>query len=162
MKEHRYVAQCERDEAGWWVVTVEKLPGVVTQARSLVQASERTRQAIALRLDVAVSAIAVQFDVVGAEEARSEWADGRRDLERGTELRASGSAKARDAVRKLLASGLSVRDAAVVLEVSPARVQQLAVVKKAAPTKRKVKKSATKATVQKAAAASIKKRARVT
>lgn len=156
MRDAHYTARCERDETGWWVVTVAKLPGVVTQARSLVHARDRTREAIALWLDVAKSAVAVELDIVGAEDARSEWADGRRDLQRGTELREAGSAKTRDAVRKLLAQGLSVRDTAVVLDVSPARVQQLAA-SRATANKVAAKRSSTKATAKK----STKKAAKV-
>lgn len=42
----------ERDEDGYFVATVPELPGCHTQARSLDQLMERTREAIALCLEV--------------------------------------------------------------------------------------------------------------
>ncbi|MFN3407914.1 MAG: type II toxin-antitoxin system HicB family antitoxin [Limisphaerales bacterium] len=42
----------ERDEDGYFVATVPELPGCHTQARSLDELMERTREAIALCLEV--------------------------------------------------------------------------------------------------------------
>jgi len=43
----------ERDREGWYVSSVPDLPGCHTQARSLDELIERTREAIALCLEVA-------------------------------------------------------------------------------------------------------------
>jgi predicted RNase H-like HicB family nuclease len=158
MRERRYVAQCERDEAGWWIVTLEKLPGVVTQAKSLSQARDRARAAVGLWLDISTESVALELDVVGAQDARSEWLEGREALQRSAALREAGSAKTRDAVRKLLRKGLSVRDTAVVLDVSAAKVQQLAAAPKAVP-KPTAKHPATRVPAKKKA--SVKKKAPV-
>jgi predicted RNase H-like HicB family nuclease len=41
-----YRVDIERDEAGWWVATVRGIAGVHTQAKSLAQLRQRTREAL--------------------------------------------------------------------------------------------------------------------
>lgn len=47
-KSHRFIIHVKRDEDGWLVATVDGLPGVHTQARTLAQLEERIRGAILL------------------------------------------------------------------------------------------------------------------
>jgi predicted RNase H-like HicB family nuclease len=56
----------ERDSEGYYVATVPALPGCHTQARSLDQLMERTREAIELCLAVA-GEDALQLDFVGVQ-----------------------------------------------------------------------------------------------
>ena len=42
----------ERDEDGYYIVSVPQIPGCHTQARSLDELTQRIREAIELRLDV--------------------------------------------------------------------------------------------------------------
>lgn len=43
-----YKVTFERDEDGWWVATATDLPGCRTQGRSIAEARERIREAMAL------------------------------------------------------------------------------------------------------------------
>jgi predicted RNase H-like HicB family nuclease len=51
-----YKVTFERDEDGWWVATATDLAGCHTQGRSIAQARERLREAMAL-CDVPASAV---------------------------------------------------------------------------------------------------------
>jgi predicted RNase H-like HicB family nuclease len=49
---HEFSVVIERDEEGYYVASVPALPGCHTQARSLDELMDRTREAIALCLEV--------------------------------------------------------------------------------------------------------------
>lgn len=51
----------ERDTEGWYVASVPELPGCHTQAKSLDTLMERTREAIALCLEVEKESAPQQF-----------------------------------------------------------------------------------------------------
>jgi predicted RNase H-like HicB family nuclease len=50
--DRRFHVVIERDSEGYYVASVPALPGCHTQARSLDELSERTKEAIALYLEV--------------------------------------------------------------------------------------------------------------
>lgn len=50
--QHHFDVVIERDEEGYYIVSVPQLPGCHTQARSLDQVNERIREAIELYLEV--------------------------------------------------------------------------------------------------------------
>jgi predicted RNase H-like HicB family nuclease len=50
--QHQFDVVIERDEEGYYVASVPQLPGCHTQGRSLDELAERTREAIALCLEV--------------------------------------------------------------------------------------------------------------
>ncbi len=56
-----YTAVCERS-GDWWAVSVPRLPGVHTQARTLDEVSDVAREAIALMLDLDPQAIHVSVE----------------------------------------------------------------------------------------------------
>jgi predicted RNase H-like HicB family nuclease len=49
---HQFDVIIERDEEGFYVASVPQLPGCHTQARSLDEVTQRTREAIELCLEV--------------------------------------------------------------------------------------------------------------
>lgn len=49
-----YVAHAQRDETGWWVATVDELPGVVTQARRFAAVHDNLVEAIAALQDIEI------------------------------------------------------------------------------------------------------------
>ncbi len=120
-----YTAVCERDESGTWVITVPKLRGVVTQSRRLDKAVALTADAIALWLNTTPDQVNVELDVHLADDAAVAAAAVK--LRREAEaLQIEAVEAARTAARQLVErDGLSMRDAAVVLELSHQRVQQL-------------------------------------
>lgn len=109
-----------------WVIEVPELDAV-SQSRTLASAGEEARQLIAVWLDepVELIAVVVDFSAVDPEawrlvtQARSEQS------EADEMVRAAAVTRRRAARRLVRDDGLSLRDAAAVLGVSFARVQQL-------------------------------------
>jgi len=129
-----YTVRCAR-ENDWWIVTVDELDGVFTQARRIDQAWGFARDAIALWLDADPDSfdLALEVDIYGdARDARQEALEARADLEVARARAATASATA---VAKLLDAGLPMRDVGVLLEISHQRVAQIhdEAVGKAAP-----------------------------
>lgn len=130
MRKHHYIVRYERDQDGWWVVTIDSKPGgvnCVSQGRSLKQARSRIREALALCLDdekAAKEAVLDEHIEIGrAVKTRlKRLADTRERLEK---LRTEASHETREAAKILTDQGLSMRDAAELLGVSFQRVQQL-------------------------------------
>lgn len=119
-----YVAVYERDpESDAWLVGIKGIDGCQTYGRSLRQAEDRIREALALWLDRDPDALTITpqwpSDLVGvaseASQARSAASDAAQQ---------AGAAMAK-AAKRLDRMGLSRRDAADILGVSHQRVQQL-------------------------------------
>lgn len=120
----RYVAVYERDPDGdAWLVHIDGEPGCQTYGRSLRQASERIREALAVWLDREPDTLTV-VDRLPAdlEEMSRKVASRRSEAERAGDAAQTATAQA---VRELAARGLSRRDAADLLGISHQRVQQL-------------------------------------
>ena len=110
-------------EDGAWNVRISGLKGCVTHGRSLRQAQERIREALALWLDVPPDELDVRDRVPGEFSAVShQVAAARRSAERAA---AEAHDVATAAVRTLTERGLSRRDVAELLGLSHQRVQQL-------------------------------------
>lgn len=120
----------EPDEGGWWTVTIPEVKGVLSDGRTIAEGLRRVREALALAEDegwdekraAAVSLIEdvrLPADVRKTRDARSEalreLAAAAGDVERTTA----------DLVRKLTELGRSRRDVAALVNLSPARVQQI-------------------------------------
>lgn len=106
----------------WWSVEVPEIPGLFTQARRLDQIPGMVRDAAQMlgHSDVDVTVVA---DLPEAQMAAVQEAKRRRQELRDVE---AAAAKAnRQAVAALRGSGLTVRDAAAVLGVSPQRISAL-------------------------------------
>ena len=122
----RFTVRYERDDDGWWVASIPKLPGCHTQGRTIEQARERIREALALVIgDVAAERAQLHDDVELAAPLR-------RMIERVAATRLAADEKAelatsatREAVKKLTAVGLSARDAGELLGLSRQRVNQI-------------------------------------
>ena len=116
----------------WWGLTVPDVPGAVSQVRTLAQADEYAREAIAFVLDVGSESF--DLDVVPdlpadlarrVRAARSAAADVQKRQQ-------AAAALSREVVAGLKAAGLTGADTAAVLGLSPQRVSQLAERKPAA------------------------------
>jgi predicted RNase H-like HicB family nuclease len=120
-RQKTYTVQARRS-GGWWAISVPELKGVHTQARRLDQVETMAREAIALFLDVAPRAIAVEVKPeVPAEVAQALDARGA-----AREAEASAERATASAARALIGKGYTVRDAGALLHLSPARVSQIA------------------------------------
>ena len=118
------VAECERYE-GWWIVTVPGVRGLHTQVRRLDQVEAMVKDAASLLLDRPED----DFTVVVVPKLPS--ADQRKiDEAKAARARLSDAEQAmaktsRVAVSDLRAQGLTVRDVAALMGVTPSRVSQL-------------------------------------
>src|SRR5690625_383006 len=109
----------------WWAVDVPELPGLFTQAKRLDQIPTMVEDAAAL-LGKNISASDVQVQAELSPEIRTlvERARSTRDASRKAEAEASATSRA--AVARLRSEGLTVRDVAKLIGVSPQRVSALA------------------------------------
>lgn len=120
-----YRATAIRD-GRWWAIEIEGLPpGMVgvTQGRDLDDAKAMAREVVSLLLDVSQDDIDIDLRVSGAQELLDELAAAR--AAKDAAARAEQETLARVA-RDLTARGITQRDAAQLLGLSPQRVAQLA------------------------------------
>ena len=119
METTSFTALCER--AGrWWTIRVPQIEGLTAQVRSLDQAEVVTRQLIARTLSVPVESIRV--DILPDAPAPVAHALQMRQAARQA---AEGAIRAtREALDVLAREGIAFRDAATMLGLSPAEIDQ--------------------------------------
>lgn len=120
-----YTVKYERDAEGWWVAEAVGI-SAATQGRTIEQARERVREAIAVFVDVETSKV-----VIGKEITRLSRAE-RRALNAAERAKAKAKKQfahadqaVRDAARTLTKSGMSLRDAGTLLGLTRQRVHQM-------------------------------------
>ncbi|MCC7078409.1 MAG: hypothetical protein IT198_14905 [Acidimicrobiia bacterium] len=120
---HRAVLDRQTDA---WIVTFPDLAGCHTYGRTLRAAKRNALDVCALWLDVPEAQIELDFDVKlprGAKTQVQRAVKARREAET---LKHEAQVETEQAARSLVDGiGLSIRDAAELLGVSPARVGQL-------------------------------------
>jgi predicted XRE-type DNA-binding protein len=117
------VTAVARRSGDWWAVEVEAIAGLFTQAKRLDQVEAMVQDA-ARMLGAGEVDVTVRIEL--SDEAKSEVLAAKKAASRAARVQAEAAAKAREVARHLRQSGLTVRDVAMVLEVSPQRVSQLA------------------------------------
>jgi hypothetical protein len=121
-----YTAVCRR-VGDWWAIDVPQIRGVHTQARRLDQVEAMARDAIALLRDVPADGFDVTVEPHLDEEAEQTVAASTDATRRARQATEEASRLQREAATTLLTKyRLTVRDAGVLLHVSPQRVSQLA------------------------------------
>jgi hypothetical protein len=119
METTTFTALCER--AGrWWTIRVPQVEGLTAQVRSLDQAEIVTRQLIARTL--AIPAEAIRVDVMPDAPAPVAHALQVRHAARQA-LDAAAQAT-REALETLARDGIAFHDAATMLGLSPAEIEQ--------------------------------------
>ncbi len=118
----RVVANATRS-GEWWAVEVPAVPGLFTQAKRLDQVEAEVIDAAAM-LDVEVEAVDVVPALADVDRALIEQAREARNAAVHAEAVAGEASRA--AVARLRGDGLTVRDVATVLGLSPQRVSVLA------------------------------------
>jgi hypothetical protein len=120
----RYTVTARRI-GSWWALDVEGLPGVHTQVRRIDQADEMTRDAIAGVLDISPDS----FEIIVAPEVpatvRTMVDEATKARSQAAQAQDAAAQLTRDAARRLVDEGLTVRDAGVLLGVSHQRIAQL-------------------------------------
>lgn len=109
----------------WWAIEAPEVPGVFTQAKRLDQVAAMVADAVSLMEGVDAESV----EVVIAPQLRTEVC---RDVKEALRLKRAAAVAAdeastqlRSATAEVLAEGLSVRDAAFLLGISPQRISQL-------------------------------------
>jgi hypothetical protein len=112
-----------------WLADVPELQGAHTYARSLPTLDQAVREVIVLAADLpdeAMPELVLDYDYhTGDPELDTTALEVRRLRQQADELAATATARTGQAAARLVARGLSVRDAAALLGVSPQRVSQL-------------------------------------
>ncbi len=128
MGEQAYRVSVSRED-GQWLADLPELQGAHTYARSLPTLDQAVREVIVLAADLpdeAMPELVIDYDYhTGDPELDVAAAEVRRLRQQADELSASVTAHTGQAAARLIARGLSVRDAAALLGISPQRVSQL-------------------------------------
>ena len=120
-----YRVRYEQDEAGYWVATVQGVPGCHTQARSLETVRDRVREALAVCVDDVDKAKLVDFFHLRRAPALALAKRAMAARSRADKAHDEAQRLLTDAIQRLMDADLSQRDAAVVLGLSHQRVAQL-------------------------------------
>lgn len=128
MSEHAYEVVVTRED-GHWLADVPELAGAHTYARSLPALGRAVREVIVLAADLpdeAMPGLRLDFDYrTGDSELDATALEVRRLRRQADELAAAAAARTGQVAALLVARGLSVRDVAALLGISPQRVSQL-------------------------------------
>jgi predicted RNase H-like HicB family nuclease len=120
-----YQVTVER-EPGFWIVRVPEVPEVVTQARRMAEVKENARQAIAVWTDRPIDDIDVTVTVVVPTVVQAALDEAQRlQREAGERLERAGTATSEAARWLTKELGMTLREAAEILDVSFQRVAQL-------------------------------------
>lgn len=114
-----------RKDGRWWVLTVPEVPGAVSQVRSLTQADEYAREAVAFVLGVAPESFELAVKPTLPRGLASEVRRAREAVKDAETRQLRAASLSRKAAGALRAAGLTGADTAQVLGVSPQRVSQL-------------------------------------
>jgi predicted RNase H-like HicB family nuclease len=113
-------------EDGHWLADVPDLPGAHTYARSLPSLDQAVREVVVLAADLpdeAMPELVLDYDYHTADPELDATALEVRRL--ADDLAATAAARTSQVAAQLVARGLSVRDVAALLGISPQRVSQL-------------------------------------
>ncbi|WP_032366057.1 hypothetical protein [Rhodococcoides fascians] len=110
----------------WWAVEVPEVDGAYTQARRLDQIPMMVADAVSLLEDVPADSVEVSLDIdLGVPDVSEYVRSARVAVKDAARAQESAARTSRDAVGRLRNLGLTVRETAIVLDVSPQRVSQL-------------------------------------
>lgn len=116
-------------EDGQWLADVPSLEGAHTYARSLPTLDQAVREVVVLAADLpdeAMPGLVLDHDYHTGDASLDASAQEVRQLRRqADEVAAAAAARTGQAAVELVARGLSVRDVAALLGISPQRVSQL-------------------------------------
>jgi predicted RNase H-like HicB family nuclease len=122
-----YRAIFEKDENGYWSVVAEvgKKQSAISDGQTLPKARKRIREALALLLDVPVTAFQIEEVIELPSKAKrslASFVEAKKAAEESAEKLETARKQVASA---LVAAGLSRRDAGEILGVTGMRVQQM-------------------------------------
>jgi hypothetical protein len=119
-----YTATARRD-GRWWIVQCDQHPSALSMVARLDQAAEVHREAIAFVADVPEDQVEVDVRPVLEPELSSELDEASHLAEQAKQAEEQAGVKRRRVARRLVASGLTVRDVGAVMGLSYQRAHQL-------------------------------------
>jgi len=121
-----YTVTAERGRSGRWLLQCVEFPGAISESRGLDAAPDLMREAIAFVAEVAPEEVEIRLVPALPERVGDQVAAAREAVDQLASMQRETAELSRLAVRALVEEcGLSGRDAAAVLGVSPQRVSQL-------------------------------------
>ncbi len=121
-----YTVVAELSPAGRWVLQCLEFPGAISEARNLASAPELMREAIAFVAQVEPETVRIEVQPVLPEVVSRRVEAARDAVDRLETVQRETAELSRMAVKSLIQEcGLSGRDAALIIGVSPQRVSQL-------------------------------------
>ena len=111
---------------GWWGLTVPEAPGAVSQVRSLAQAEEYVREAIAFVTGASPDSFAVCVVPQLPAELAEHVARAKKAAAEAEQAQSAAATLSRHVVAELAAAGFNGRESAVILGLSKQRISQLA------------------------------------
>jgi hypothetical protein len=120
----RYTVRARRS-GGWWALDAEGIRGVHTQVRRIDQAEDMARDAIAGVLDVAPGSFEVTVGPEMPDAVRAIVDQATTARSQAAQAQDTAAQLTREAARRLVGEGLTVRDAGALLGVSHQRIAQL-------------------------------------
>jgi DNA-binding NarL/FixJ family response regulator len=116
-------------EDGHWLADVPSLQGAHTYARSLPTLDQAVREVVVLAADLpdeAMPDLVLEFEYhTGDASLDATTREVRQLRRRADEIAAEAATRTSEAAVELVARGMSVRDVAALLGISPQRVSQL-------------------------------------
>ena len=110
-------------EGKWWVVEVDGVGA--TQGRTTAEAQEMAEDLVTAMVEIAPAEFVVDIVYRLPGELALEFEDARRQQRLAEDAQLNAATASRKLVQHMLAAGLSKRDAARVLGLSPQRISQL-------------------------------------
>ena len=110
-------------EGKWWIVDVDGVG--TTQGRTTTEAQEMAEDLVTAMLDIPAGRFEVDIAFTLPDEFSAEFEAARRQQRLAEDAQRKAAAASRQLVQHVLAAGLSKRDAARVLGLSPQRISQL-------------------------------------
>lgn len=120
-----YTVRVQRDGPHFWGIEVDEIPSQGSQARNLDEVEEMARDFIAVCKDVAPQSIQIQTVIEVPGDARQHIDEARKQRTLAMSAQQRAAREHRLAAQALRDQGISLRDAAALLRISPQRVSQL-------------------------------------
>ncbi len=110
-------------EGKWWVVDVDGVGA--TQGRTTTETQEMAEDLVTATLGISASEFVVDIVYRLPDDLALEFEEARQQQRIAEDAQRRAAAASRNLVQRVLAAGLSKRDAARVLGLSPQRISQL-------------------------------------
>ncbi|HMS24839.1 MAG TPA: hypothetical protein PKB15_03985 [Acidimicrobiia bacterium] len=113
-------------EPGWWIISVPELDDITSHASTLNKVEFIARDLISAWLDCDEDSFSVNLQIIAPRIVKKLLTQAQHADEKARESQTRATHARKEAVATLLNMGLSMREAAQILDISHQRVSQLA------------------------------------